>query len=99
MLPKNRLGRQMLRKLAVYEGADHPHQAQQPVPLRLGEIPRWQGLPERSPEPKPQPTATRAAARQTKGRGVTGGRTKAAAGEAPTEGRGRGRASRAKKES
>ena len=35
MLPRNRLGRRMLRKLAVYAGADHPHQAQGPVPLEL----------------------------------------------------------------
>jgi large subunit ribosomal protein L13 len=27
MLPKNRLGRQMIKKLRVYEGAEHPHQA------------------------------------------------------------------------
>jgi large subunit ribosomal protein L13 len=31
MLPHNVLGRQMLRKLKVYPGPDHPHQAQQPV--------------------------------------------------------------------
>jgi large subunit ribosomal protein L13 len=30
MLPKNRLGRQLLRKLKVYSGPEHPHQAQQP---------------------------------------------------------------------
>ena len=30
MLPKNRLGRQQGKKLKVYAGADHPHQAQQP---------------------------------------------------------------------
>ena len=30
MLPKNRLGRQMYRKLKVYAGNDHPHQAQKP---------------------------------------------------------------------
>ena len=35
MLPRNRLGRQMLRKLAVYAGAEHPHAAQKPVPLEL----------------------------------------------------------------
>ncbi len=34
MLPHNRLGRQMLRKLKVYAGPDHPHQAQQPEALR-----------------------------------------------------------------
>lgn len=35
MLPKNRLGRQMLKKLKVYAGPEHPHQAQQPQELRL----------------------------------------------------------------
>jgi large subunit ribosomal protein L13 len=35
MLPKNRLGRKMIRKLKVYAGADHPHQAQEPEPLEL----------------------------------------------------------------
>ena len=30
MLPKNRLGDDMYRKLFVYVGPDHPHQAQQP---------------------------------------------------------------------
>jgi large subunit ribosomal protein L13 len=35
MLPKNVLGRQMLAKLKVYGGADHPHQAQKPEPLPL----------------------------------------------------------------
>jgi large subunit ribosomal protein L13 len=33
MLPKNRLGRQMLGKLKVYAGPTHPHAAQQPQPL------------------------------------------------------------------
>jgi len=32
MMPKNTLGRAMLRKLKVYAGAEHPHAAQQPVP-------------------------------------------------------------------
>jgi large subunit ribosomal protein L13 len=35
MLPKNRLGRKMVKKLKVYAGSDHPHQAQQPEPLDL----------------------------------------------------------------
>ncbi len=35
MLPKNRLGRQMLKKLKVYTGPEHPHQAQQPQTLSL----------------------------------------------------------------
>ncbi len=35
MLPKNRLGRQMLRKLKVYAGPAHPHEAQKPLPLEI----------------------------------------------------------------
>jgi large subunit ribosomal protein L13 len=35
MLPKNRLGRAMAKKLKVYRGADHPHQAQQPQTLEV----------------------------------------------------------------
>lgn len=35
MLPKNRLGRQMIGKLRVYAGPEHPHEAQKPVPLAL----------------------------------------------------------------
>ena len=35
MLPKNKLGRQMFKKLKVYCGADHPHQAQQPKELQV----------------------------------------------------------------
>lgn len=33
MIPKNRLGRQLLTKLKVYKGSNHPHAAQQPTPL------------------------------------------------------------------
>jgi large subunit ribosomal protein L13 len=33
MLPKNKLADKMLKKLKVYKGAEHPHEAQQPVPL------------------------------------------------------------------
>ncbi len=35
MLPKNPLGRRMLKKLKVYRGPEHPHAAQQPKPLEL----------------------------------------------------------------
>ncbi len=35
MLPKNRLGAQMYRKLNVYAGSEHPHAAQQPEKLEL----------------------------------------------------------------
>ncbi|MFQ5916315.1 MAG: 50S ribosomal protein L13 [Candidatus Binatia bacterium] len=36
MLPKSRLGRGLLRKLKVYSGPEHPHQAQNPQPLVIG---------------------------------------------------------------
>ncbi|NLM98064.1 MAG: 50S ribosomal protein L13 [Halanaerobiaceae bacterium] len=35
MIPHNKLGRQMIKKLKVYSGPEHPHQAQQPVELEL----------------------------------------------------------------
>jgi len=36
MLPKTKLGRAMFRKLKVYRGPEHPHQAQRPEPLEVG---------------------------------------------------------------
>ena len=36
MLPHNRLGRQMYKKLFVYEGNEHPHAAQQPKEIKVG---------------------------------------------------------------
>jgi large subunit ribosomal protein L13 len=38
MLPKNKLGRQMLKKLKVYSGPTHPHQAQKAVPFEITQI-------------------------------------------------------------
>ena len=35
MLPRNRLGRQQLRKLKIYASPDHPHAAQQPEPMEI----------------------------------------------------------------
>jgi len=35
MIPHNRLGRSVYRKLKVYRGEDHPHAAQQPLPVKL----------------------------------------------------------------
>ncbi len=35
MLPKNSLGRRQLKKLKIYAGADHPHQAQEPKTLEI----------------------------------------------------------------
>jgi large subunit ribosomal protein L13 len=37
MLPKNRLGRAMAKKLKVYRGTAHPHEAQRPEPLAAGQ--------------------------------------------------------------
>ncbi len=36
MLPHNKYGRQIIKKLKIYAGPDHPHEAQQPKPLVLG---------------------------------------------------------------
>jgi large subunit ribosomal protein L13 len=38
MLPKNKLSRQLLRKLKVYAGPAHPHQAQQPKPFEITQV-------------------------------------------------------------
>jgi len=38
MLPKNRLGRQMLKKLKVYAGPEHPHEAQKAKPFEISQI-------------------------------------------------------------
>ena len=37
MLPKNKLGRKMLKKLKVYRGSNHPHQAQKPEQVEIAE--------------------------------------------------------------
>jgi len=38
MLPKNRLGRQIIKKLKVYSGPNHPHQAQQATPFEISQV-------------------------------------------------------------
>jgi large subunit ribosomal protein L13 len=38
MVPRNPLGRQMMRKLKVYAGAEHPHEAQQPILLDVAQM-------------------------------------------------------------
>jgi large subunit ribosomal protein L13 len=38
MLPKNRLGRKLIKKLKVYAGPDHPHQAQRPQPYQITQL-------------------------------------------------------------
>jgi len=40
MLPKNALGRKMLKKLKVYKGSEHPHRAQMPETLDIKEVGR-----------------------------------------------------------
>jgi large subunit ribosomal protein L13 len=35
MLPKNRIGRQVFKNLYVYEGSEHPHEAQQPKEIKI----------------------------------------------------------------
>jgi large subunit ribosomal protein L13 len=58
MLPKTRLGRQMISKLAVYAGPEHPHEAQKPEPMALGQIPTWDGIAVPKPrKPKKEPAA------------------------------------------
>jgi large subunit ribosomal protein L13 len=47
MLPKNRLGRAMIKKLHVVPGPEHRHQAQKPVDWTMGVRPAWEGLPAR----------------------------------------------------
>ena len=38
MLPKNKLATQQLKKLKVYAGPEHPHQAQKPVPFTIDQV-------------------------------------------------------------
>jgi large subunit ribosomal protein L13 len=45
MLPKNRLGRAMIKKLHVVPGPEHHHQAQKPADWTMGTRPAWEGLP------------------------------------------------------
>jgi large subunit ribosomal protein L13 len=50
MLPRNRLGRQQLRKLKVYAGPEHPHQAQKPERLEIVTRGRAAGQAEERPD-------------------------------------------------
>src|SRR6185312_15673712 len=63
MMPKNKIGRHMLDKLKLYVGPNHPHQAQQPIPLEaLSGRPTPAGA-VYVPEPKPK-TQTNGSARR-----------------------------------
>jgi large subunit ribosomal protein L13 len=72
MLPKTRLGRQMISKLAVYAGPEHPHHAQKPEPLALGSVPAWRGLPLPKPKPAPKPKSERKAPKAEAAAAVAG---------------------------
>ena len=62
MLPRNRLGAQQLRKLKVYAGADHPHEAQQPA--SLDEVTSREGAAGRSTTASDEPALAPAATTQ-----------------------------------
>jgi large subunit ribosomal protein L13 len=64
MLPKNSLGRQMIKKLHVVPGPEHPHAAQKPQVLALGARPAWEGLPAK-PAAAPAKPAKRAKVEET----------------------------------
>ena len=66
MLPKNRLGRAMIKKLHVEPGPEHPHRAQRPEAWAMGQRPVWDGLPEPASAPEPTPRAATPEARPTK---------------------------------
>ena len=67
MLPKNRLGRAMIKKLHVVPGPEHRHQAQKPVDWAIGTRPAWEGLPTPVTAPangKEKTSSKKAAARE-----------------------------------
>jgi len=66
MLPKNRLGRAMFRKLHVVPGPDHPHQAQKPIAYTLGRPPKWEGLPEARPARGAKPDTSEEPSREAR---------------------------------
>jgi large subunit ribosomal protein L13 len=101
MLPKNRLGRAMIKKLQVYAGPEHPHTAQQPVALKLGDVPPWDGLPvpkvkaEKPVKAKPEPKAP--AAKRSTAKRSTAKRTAAKPAAKTTAKRSTAKAQTAKK--
>jgi large subunit ribosomal protein L13 len=57
MLPKNRLGRSMIKKLHVEAGPEHRHQAQKPEAWSIGTRPAWEGLPVAAPVAPTRPSS------------------------------------------
>jgi large subunit ribosomal protein L13 len=76
MLPKNRLGRAMIKKLHVVPGPEHRHQAQKPIDWTMGMRPAWEGL--------PAPATATANGKQAAVRRDAAARTAAAERPAPT---------------
>ncbi len=87
MLPKNRIGRAMIRKLHVVAGAEHPHAPQRPEPYTLGKPPVWGGLPDPSLKTRHVAPEKPASKPETPAEEATGPARKAAAkspGKKPT---------------
>jgi len=78
MLPKNRLGRQQIKKLHVVAGPEHPHAAQMPVELAVGQRPAWSGLPAAKPAPagRSRTETTAPPSREKEGAAESEGRSK-----------------------
>jgi large subunit ribosomal protein L13 len=86
MLPKNRLGRAMIKKLHVVPGPEHRHQAQKPVDWTMGARPAWEGLPVRVTPPVDgeRKRSTKAATRSDVDAPATRPATKKTAARKPT---------------
>src|SRR5688500_11252718 len=80
MLPKNRLGRAMIKKLHVVPGPEHNHQAQKPQEWTMGMRPVWEGLPT-----SPAPVATEEKATRKGEAAETPAKRSAAAPKEPKE--------------
>jgi large subunit ribosomal protein L13 len=87
MLPKNRLGRAMIKKLHVVPGPEHHHQAQKPADWTMGTRPAWEGLPTHGAAPangKKTSTKKTAAEESDVEAPSTSRATKKSAGKKPT---------------
>jgi large subunit ribosomal protein L13 len=85
MLPKNRLGRAMIKKLHVVPGPEHRHQAQQPVLYTLGHPPMWEGIPAPKPRRSSKPTAEKPTAAEGTGETTKPSARKTTARKAPSK--------------
>ncbi len=87
MLPKNKLGRAMIRKLHVVAGPEHPHAPQKPEAYAMGKPPAWEGLPlptiktrtvtETPASKPPEPKVATAPAKKTTAKKTTAKKTTA----------------------